>query len=131
VLGGPAMTLYPDAEATFADTNARIELAQAIYSRVQPPEGSPAEIYLTKVRKIPAEAARACADLRYLPSPIEGRPPQDHALVSLLRDAAGEVSGFQLEFVDVLGARTANEPHKQSYALREHGVRAGLFHAGV
>ena len=73
---------------------------------------------------------RACADLRYLPPPIEGRPPQDHALVSLLRDADGEVSGFQLEFCDICGARTGTEPGKQTYALREHGVRDGLFHAG-
>ena len=30
----------------------------------------------------------------------------------------------------MLGARTGAEPGKQTYALREHGVRDGLFHAG-
>ena len=45
-------------------------------------------------------------------------------------DSDGEVCGFQLEFFDISGARTGTEPGKQTYALREHGVRDGLFHAG-
>jgi hypothetical protein len=124
------MAYYPDAEAVFADADARIELAQALLAKAKPIAGTPAEIYLTKTRKIPASTVQACTDLRYLPSPIEGRPVVDHALVSLLRDAAGEVCGLQLEYCDIAGARTAAEPFKKTYALREHGVRDGLFSAG-
>jgi hypothetical protein len=40
------------------------------------------------------------------------------------------VTGFQLEYHDILGARTGTEPKKITYALREHGVRDGLFFAG-
>jgi phage/plasmid primase-like uncharacterized protein len=107
---------YTSAADTFADADAKIELAQALFARVQPTTGTAVELYLTKYRKIPAEAVRACADLGYLPSPIEGRGPTDHALVSILRDAAGEPSGLQLEFCDVLGARSATEPSKQTYS---------------
>jgi hypothetical protein len=124
---------YAPAEDIFADTNAdaKIALARALAERFAPLAGTPAEVYLTRTRKLSAEAVGACADLRYLAPPIDGRPPQDHALVSLLRDADGELSGFQLEFVDALGARTGTTPAKQTFALREHGVRDGLFHAAA
>jgi hypothetical protein len=121
---------YASAGATFAESEARIELARALLARAQPIADSPAELYLTKTRKIPADAVRACEDLRYLPSPIEGRHMTDHALVSLLRDAAGEVCGLQLEYCDIAGARTAGEPSKQAFALRKSGCRDGLFYAG-
>jgi Protein of unknown function (DUF3631) len=124
------MEAYPEAAAAFADADARVELAQALLSRLQPFEDSPAELYATKTRRLPAETVRACPDLRYLPSPIEGRPLVDHALVSLLRDSAGEVSGLQCEFCDILGARSADALGKQSYSLRPNGCRDGLFHAG-
>jgi hypothetical protein len=121
---------YAAAENVFRDAEANIERARALLPRLQPLEGTPAEAYLIVTRRIPADVVRACQDLRYLAPPINGRPPQDHALVSLLRDAAGEVSGFQLEFVDIAGARTGTEPAKVTYALRPGGVAAGLFHAG-
>jgi hypothetical protein len=121
---------YVDAAGLFADADAKVALAQQLYARVQPLAGTPAEAYLVKTRKIPRETVAVCADLGYLASPIEGRHVTDHALMSLLRDAAGEVCGLQLEFCDILGARTATEPTKQTYALREHGVRDGLFYAG-
>jgi Protein of unknown function (DUF3631) len=124
------MADYPGADETFTASDAKVELAQALYLRFQPLDGTPAETYAIKTRKLPATTVSACADLLYLSSPIAGRPPQDHALVSLLRDDAGEPCGFQLEFCDVAGARTDTEPNKQSYALREHGVRDGLFRAG-
>jgi Protein of unknown function (DUF3631) len=121
---------YPDAKAFFADADSRIEMAKQLLGRLGPVAGSPAELYLIKTRKIPGGAIQACTDLRYLTSPIKGRHETDHALVSLLRDAAGEASGFQLEYCDILGARTAGEPSKQTFALREHGCRDGLLHAG-
>ena len=121
---------YPPAADLFAEADARIERARQILSQVQPLADSPAERYLTRTRKIPAEAVAACVDLHYLPSPIDGRPAVDHAAVSLLRDAAGEISGLQLEHCDILGARAAAEPNKKTYSLREHGVRDGLFYAG-
>jgi hypothetical protein len=121
---------YAPAEDVFTDADAKIALAQAIYPRTESLAGTPAEVYATKTRKLPPEVVRACADLRYVPPPIEGRPPQDHALVSLLRDSDGKVSGIQLEYCDISGARTGTDPGKQTYALREHGVRDGLFHAG-
>jgi hypothetical protein len=121
---------YPDAADVFADANARIALAKALAERFAPVAGTPAERYAVGTRQLPAAAIGSCADLRYLAPPIDGRPPQDHALVSLLRDASGAVSGFQCEFCDIAGARTGTEPAKQAYALREHGVRDGLFHAG-
>jgi hypothetical protein len=121
---------YPRTESIFADAEARIELAKQLVERFASHADSPAELYAVKTRKIPIETVRACADLRYLPSQIEGRPPVDHALVSLLRDAAGETTGFQFEYCDILGARAAAAPAKQTFCLREHGVRDGLFHAG-
>jgi hypothetical protein len=125
------MTPYPEAEDVFGDVDATREAAKALYARLAPlTEDTPTWQYITKTRKIEPSAARECADLRYLSPSIDGRPPQDHALVSLLRDPAGEVSGFQLEFCDVLGARTGTQPNKQAFALCEHGVRDGLFHAG-
>jgi hypothetical protein len=124
------MADYPRADEAFSSSDAKVELGQALYLRLQPLAGTPAEKYATETRKLPAATVSACADLRYLPPPIEGRPPQDHALVSLLRDDAGETCGFQLEFCTIDGARTAREPNKQSYATREHGVRDGLFIAG-
>jgi hypothetical protein len=124
------MASYPDADDIFADANAKVALAKTLAKRFQPLAGSPAEAYLTQTRSIPEDAVRACADLRYLAPPIDGRAPQDHALVSLLRDAGDEVSGFQLEYCDIAGARTGTAPAKQTHALREHGVRDGLFHAG-
>ena len=122
--------IYPHAEEVFAIADARVELAKALAARFEPIADSPADTYLRHTRRLPADAVRTCEDLRHVPPPIEGRPPQDHALVSLLRDAAGEVSGFQLEFCDIAGARTATEPFKQTYSLRENGVRDGLFRAG-
>jgi hypothetical protein len=98
---------YPRTESIFADAEARIELAKQLVERFASHADSPAELYAVKTRKIPIETVRACADLRYLPSQIEGRPPVDHALVSLLRDAAGETTGFQFEYCDILGARAA------------------------
>ena len=122
---------YSGPEAVFADADAKRELAKRCTPAWQPIAGTPAEEYLVKTRNMPADAVRACADLRYLPPPIEGRPPQDHALVSLLRDAAGEVVADSSSSSSTsLGARTGTEPGKQTYALREHGVRDGLFHAG-
>jgi hypothetical protein len=121
---------YPKAGDVFADADGKIEFAKTLAEHFEPHAGTPAEQYLLQTRRLPAGAVHACEDVRYIAPPIEGRPPQDHALVSLLRDPTGEVSGFQLEFCDILGARTATEPGKQSYALREHGVRDGLFHAG-
>jgi hypothetical protein len=122
--------MYPGAESVFADAEATRTLANALYTRVQPIEGTPAEKYLIATRRIPVDAVRACTDLRYLPPPIEKRPPQDHAVVSLLRDAEGEVCGFQLEFIDISGAKTGATPSKMTFALVENGVRDGLFHAG-
>jgi hypothetical protein len=121
---------YAPAEDVFTDADAKIALAQAIYPRTESLAGTPAEVYATKTRKLPPEVVRACGDLRYLSPLIEGRPPQDHALVPLLRDSDGKVSGIQLEYCDISGARTGTDPGKQTYALREHGVRDGLFHAG-
>ena len=57
---------YPRVETTFADAEAKIELARQLLARVQPLEGTPAEAYLTKTRKIPAEAVRGCHDLHCL-----------------------------------------------------------------
>jgi hypothetical protein len=121
---------YPDADATFAAADAKIELAQRLYAQTQPLADTSAETYAIKTRRLPAETVRACEDLRFLPAPIEGRPPTDYALVSLIRDGAGEVASLQLEFCDRLGARSGAEPSKKTYALRPHGVRDGLFHAG-
>jgi hypothetical protein len=121
---------YSSADAAFADADAKAELAKTLLARVQPIANTPAELYSVKTRKIPAGTVAACAGLGYLPGPIEGRHVTDHALVSLLRDAAGEVCGLQLEFHDILGARTAVEPSKQSYSLRPGGCRDGLFCAG-
>jgi hypothetical protein len=125
------MSTYASAKETFSAADARRELAQALQGRFQPLEGSPAELYAVRTRRLPADTVRACADLWHLPPPIDGRPPQDHALVSLLRDpATGDITGFQLEFCDILGATTDTEPRKITYALREHGARDGLFFAG-
>ncbi len=48
-------------------------------------------------------------------------------LVSLLRDASGEVSGLQLTFLDIRGRLSTTEPRRQTYALRPNGVRDALF----
>jgi hypothetical protein len=125
---------YRDADDDFAATDAKVELGQALYARRQPLAGSCAEAYATRkdVRKLPAKTVGAIAEagnLFYLPAPIAGRPPEDHALGSLLR-ADGEPCGLQLEFCNIKGDRTEKEPNKQTYALREHGVRDGLFVAG-
>jgi putative DNA primase/helicase len=121
---------YPDAEDCFADAATKIALAKTLAERFAPIAGTPAETYLIKTRKLPATTVAACADLNYLAPPIDGRPPQDHALAALLRDAGGALSGFQLEFCDITGARTGTAPGKQAYTLRELGVRDGLFCAG-
>ena len=120
---------YPGVHETFADADQRQELAAALLARAVPVLGAdPAWLYLTRIRKLPADVVRrALEHLRVLPAPIEGRPPMDHAVVSLLYDQAGEVSGLQLTFVDILGATTAAEPRRQSYSLRQNGVRDGLF----
>jgi hypothetical protein len=125
------MDRYATAEAVFADADAKIELAKALRAKVQQPiTGTPAERFLVQTRKIPPEAVAGCASLGYLPSPLEGRHPTDHALVSLLLDSSGEATGLQLEYCDISGARTATEPFKQTYSLRANGCRDGLFHAG-
>jgi putative DNA primase/helicase len=121
---------YTDAGTTLADAEARREQARQLFECFQPCAGTPAELYWIKTRRLPAATIAACADLYYLPAPIEGRPPVDHAAVALLRDVTGEVSGFELSYCDIAGAAAAAEPRRQTYALREHGVRDGLFHAG-
>ncbi len=115
------MTEYPRADDVFKDTDAAIEAAKATLAKAEPgEEGGPAWLYLTtRARKLPEAAVRgAVSSLRSLRPPIEGRPPQDHAVVSLLHDQAGEVSGIQATFCDVLGHPTATEPKRQTYSLR-------------
>ena len=87
---------YSAAENVFADADAKVALAKALFARLEPVAGTPAETYLLQTRRLPTGAVRACEDLRYLSPPIDGRPPEDHALVSLLRDGACEVSGLSL-----------------------------------
>jgi hypothetical protein len=126
------MSDYQCAENVFHDADAAVEQAKATLAKAEPgAEGDPAWLYLTKTRKLPEAAVRGAVNsLRYLRPPIEGRPPQDHAIVSLLRDQSGEISGLQLTFCDVLGHSTATEPKRQTYSLRPNGCRDGLFHAG-
>ncbi len=126
------MPEYARAEDVFRDADGAIEAAKAILAKAEPgEEGGPAWLYLTKTRKLPEAAVRgAVSSLRYLRPPIEGRPPQDHAVVSLLRDQAGGVSGIQLTFVDIKGRATATEPKRITYSLRPNGCRDGLFYAG-
>ena len=70
-------------------------------------------------------------DLRYLPPPIEGRPPQDHALVSLLRD--GERRGLRLP-AGVLSTSPAPAPAPRRGSRRtpcaSTASAMALFHAG-
>jgi hypothetical protein len=123
---------YPSHEQTFAAADAKLDLARQLYARAEPlAEASPSWLYLTKARKLPADAVRAAlGELRMIEPLIEGRDAADYAVVSLLRDRDGEVSGLQCAFHDVLGAASAKAPKRQSYSLRPGGVRDGLFHAG-
>ncbi len=126
------MSEYREAEDIFRDSDTIVEAAKSILARAEPgEEGDPAWRYLTVTRKLLEAAVRgAVSSLHYLRPPIEGRPPQDHAVVSLLRDQAGEVSGLQLNFIDIKGRATATEPKRITYSLRPNGCRDGLFHAG-
>ena len=126
------MTGYRPAEDVFADADAKVAAAKALFARAElVVEDDPVWRYLTAVRRLPAAAVRgALKELRHIAPPIEGRPPQDHAVVSLLRDQRGAVSGLQLTFVDIKGRATGTEPKRITYSLRLHGVRDGLFHAG-
>ena len=123
---------YPSHEQTFAAADSKIELAQQLLARAEPVvEGDAAWLYLTKTRKLPADAVRAAlGELRMVEPLIEGRDAADYAVMSLLRDGDGEVVAFQLTFHDVLGKPSAKAPKRQSYSLRAGGVRDGLFHAG-
>ena len=123
---------YPSHEQTFAAAESRIELAQQLLARAEPVvEGDAAWLYLTKTRHLPADTVRAALpELRLITPLIEGRAASDYGVASLLRDRDGEISGLQLAFVDVTGAPSAKAPKRQTYALREHGVRDGTFRAG-
>ena len=123
---------YPSHEQTFAAADSRIELAQQLLARAEPVvEGDAAWLYLTKTRQLPADTVRAALpELRLITPLIEGRAASDYGVASLLRDRDGEISGLQLTFVDVTGAPSAKAPKRQTYALREHGVRDGTFRAG-
>ena len=120
---------YESAAHAFADADAKLALAAAIWARAEPLlEGSAGWSYLTRTRRLPAEAVRAALpELRLVEPLIEGRPPVDYALCSVIRDAAGEPSGFELAFIDTTGAPSAHEPRRQTYSLRPNGVRDGLF----
>jgi hypothetical protein len=59
---------YAPAENIFADADAKIALAKKLAERFAPLEGTPAELYLVNMRKLPAETVRACTEMRYLPS---------------------------------------------------------------
>ncbi len=51
---------YPSHEQTFAAADSRIELAQQLLARAEPVvEGDAAWLYLTKTRRLPADAVRA------------------------------------------------------------------------
>jgi hypothetical protein len=119
---------YPSHEQTFADADAKLELAKALLDRALPvTEGDPAWWYLVKSRKLPATAVRAALpELRLVEPLIEGRPATDYGIASLLRDAGGAVTGLQLTFVNITGTPSATAPRRQSYALRQHGVRDAL-----
>jgi hypothetical protein len=120
------------AEEVFADAEAKLELAQQLLARAEPGgEGDPTWTYLVKHRRLPLDVVRsALAELRWVGPVIPGRDPMDYGVVSLIRGRDGEVSGFEVAFVDCTGAPALNEPHRQSYAVKPGGVRDGLFHAG-
>jgi hypothetical protein len=123
---------YGSAEEVFTDSDAKLERTQQLLARAEPVlENGPGWVYLVERRRLPLGAVcAALGEFRYLPPPLEDRPPQDHALVSLLRDARGEISGLQLTYVDVLGHPSATEPRRETFSLRPNGCRDGLFRAG-
>ena len=93
-------------------------------------EGDAAWLYLTKTRHLPADKVRAALPELRLITPLVEVAQRPTTAASLLRDRDGEISGLQLAFVDVTGALSAKAPKRQTYALREHGVRDGTFRAG-
>ena len=121
---------YSSAEDVFADADGKIALAKKLSERFQAIERSPAARYLIEARKLPAATVLGCQDLRLLTAADRGQAAPGSRGGQPAARCDGEVSGFQLEFVDITGARTGTEPGKQTYSLREHGVRDGLFHAG-
>jgi hypothetical protein len=123
---------YASAEDVFASADDRLDEARALLERAgEVAEGSPAWLYLVEHRRLPVDAVRAVlAELRYLQPPLEGRQPQDHALVSLLRDAGGEITGLQLTYLDIKGRPSGQEPRRVTRSLRPGGCRDGLFRAG-
>jgi hypothetical protein len=82
-------------------------------------------------RGIPAAIALGCPDVRLLVPPIVGRPHTDFACVSLLRPVpdAGP-TGAELQFVDILGRRSATAPHRVQWRFIENGCRDAWFWAG-
>jgi hypothetical protein len=92
--------------------------------------GVPQRRYLTRTRKLPAEAVRRCsADIRALAPPIPFFGAADHGVVSLIRDAAGEIIGFAVEACGPCGEKVerAGRTLRRFFNLTEKRLSGGLF----
>jgi Protein of unknown function (DUF3631) len=123
---------YSDTKQTFAAAESRLELAADILAGAKPAvEGDVGWVYATKTRRLPSAAVRAALpELKIVDPLIPGRDASDYGVMSLLRDADGEVVAFQLVFVDCHGAASTKGLKRQTYNLRAGGVSSGLFYAG-
>jgi Protein of unknown function (DUF3631) len=95
---------------------------------------SPAVKYLVKHRGLPAATVLAAPDLLYLPSSAQGRGPEDHAVLSVVRlEPGGDPTGFQATWVLVDGqpAPVSDTARKRDYfSLVDNGCRDGCWWAG-
>ena len=87
--------------------------------------------YLRDARQIDERAIYfASQNLRWIDPPIPGFDPRVGAIISLLHDAKGNVSGLALEAVGPGGERVVDDmgrTFRRSYTLRERGQIEALF----
>jgi hypothetical protein len=108
------------------DDEPNVELAQELLSKCKPlVAGSAHWRYATETRGIPPRAVNYCiADLRALDPPIPGFDRLARGVVSLLRDAKGEVTGLAVEACGPAGERIRDQngqTARKSYALKKRG----------
>jgi hypothetical protein len=128
------MADYPEARSKFnPDWAARGQ--QLLTAAVPIRDGTATFRYLTEQRGLPADLVLAAPDQLYLPSAAQGRGPDDHALLSVLRvKPDGEPTGIQATWllIDDTPAPVSETRRKRDYfAFVEDGCRDACWWGGA